>query len=153
MQLEGIAAYAPEQVWSNARVAARLRLERIRLTRRRRAAGEPPPESEEAKLFQSSDRWVRRFIGFTERRFTPEDQGTVDLAGGAARLLLESGGHDPAGIDALMVASVTTVVPLQPARLRHAPEHARHSGVVGAGAARDQGPPTSHSPAAAGSPR
>ena len=31
MRLDGISAHAPEQAWSNARVAARLRLERMRL--------------------------------------------------------------------------------------------------------------------------
>ena len=47
------------------RVAARLRLERMRS----RAAGDDELSPEEAKLFQTSDRWVRRFIGFSERRF------------------------------------------------------------------------------------
>src|SRR5262245_56496740 len=34
MRLEAIAAYVPGEVWSNARVAARLRLERMRLSAR-----------------------------------------------------------------------------------------------------------------------
>ena len=56
MRLDGISAYLPEQVWSNARVAARLRLERIRL----RAAERRQVTPEEAKLFQTSDRWSGR---------------------------------------------------------------------------------------------
>ena len=47
MRLEGISSYVPEQAWSNARVAARLRLERMRL----RAAGGGQLTAEEAKLF------------------------------------------------------------------------------------------------------
>jgi 3-oxoacyl-[acyl-carrier-protein] synthase-3 len=103
MRLEGISAYAPEHVWSNARVAARLRLERMR-TRR---AGSGQLSAEEAKLFETGDRWVQRFIGFSERRFSSEGEGTIDLATHAARLLLERLGTDPGGIDAIMFGSVT----------------------------------------------
>jgi len=103
MRIEGISAYAPEHVWSNARVAARLRLERMR----RQASGSGPIGAEEAKLFETSDRWVRRFIGFQERRFSAEGEGTIDLATRAARLLLERTGADPGGIDAILFGSVT----------------------------------------------
>src|SRR5580765_657714 len=101
MRLEGISAYAPEHVWSNARVAARLRLERMR-TRR---AGSEELSAEEAKLFETSDRWVQRFIGFTERRFGCDGEATIDLATHAARLLLDRLGTDPGGIDAIMFGS------------------------------------------------
>jgi 3-oxoacyl-[acyl-carrier-protein] synthase-3 len=107
MRLDGISAYAPEQVWTNARVAARLRLERIRLRARRSAGGAEALSAEEAKLFQSSDRWVRRFIGFSERRFCRDGQGTVDLATRAARRLFEASGRAPSEVDAVLVASVT----------------------------------------------
>jgi 3-oxoacyl-[acyl-carrier-protein] synthase-3 len=50
---------------------------------------------------------VRRFIGFTERRFTGECEGTIDLATGAARLLFEKSGASPGDVDAIIVASVT----------------------------------------------
>jgi 3-oxoacyl-[acyl-carrier-protein] synthase-3 len=103
MRLEGIAAYAPPQVWSNARVAARLRLERMRM----RAAGEVALSPDEVKQFETSDRWVRRFIGFTERRFCPEGEGTVDLATRAARRLFEGSGTDPGEVDGIVVGSVT----------------------------------------------
>jgi len=103
MRLEGISAYAPEQVWSNARVAARLRLERMR----RRSAGAAPLDAEEAKLFETSDRWVRRFIGFQERRFSCRGEATIDLAARAARLLLERTGTDPGSIDSILFGSVT----------------------------------------------
>ncbi|MFI5370595.1 MAG: 3-oxoacyl-ACP synthase III family protein [Candidatus Eisenbacteria bacterium] len=103
MRLEGISAHAPDHVWSNARVAARLRLERMRT----RAAGDVALSPEESKLFETSDRWVRRFIGFTERRFSNDCEGTIDLATRAARLLFEKSGANPADIDAIIVASVT----------------------------------------------
>lgn len=103
MRLTGISAYVPDDVWSNARVAARLRLERMRS----RAAGEAELSPEEAKLFETSDRWVRRFIGFTERRFCAEGEGTIDLAARAARLLFERSGENPGDVDAIIVASVT----------------------------------------------
>ena len=103
MRLDGIAAHAPENVWSNARVAARLRLERMRT----RAAGVGDLSPEEAKLFETSDRWVRRFIGFSERRFSHEGEGTVDLAARAARQLFQRSGLSPSDVDAIVVASVT----------------------------------------------
>ena len=107
MRLDGISAYAPEHVWGNARVAARLRLERIRLRARRSAGGADELSAEEAKLFQSSDRWVRRFIGFSERRICCDGDGTIDLASRAARRLLDALGEAPSGIDAILFASVT----------------------------------------------
>ena len=103
MRLDGISAYAPEQVWDNARVAARLRLERMRM----RAKHREPLDPEAAKLFETSDRWVRRFIGFGERRFCREGEGTADLAARAARQLFERCKVDPGGIDAVLVGSVT----------------------------------------------
>jgi 3-oxoacyl-[acyl-carrier-protein] synthase-3 len=106
MRLDAVSAYAPAQVWSNARVAARLRLERIRLSAQLRAAGNVLGP-EEAKLFQTSDRWVRRFIGFSERRFCDEGMGTIDLAARAARQLFERSGRPSHDIDAVVVASVT----------------------------------------------
>lgn len=107
MRLDGVSAYVPEQVWSNARVAARLRLERMRTSERMRAAGNGGLGPEEAKLFQTSDRWVRRFIGFSERRFCAEGMGTIDLAAGAARQLFERSGHLARDVDAIVVGSVT----------------------------------------------
>src|SRR2546421_2756028 len=101
MRLAGIAAHAPQEVWSNARVAARLRLERMRLSAARRASHATALTPEEIKLFQTSDRWVRRFIGFAERRFCAEGEGTIDLASRAARLLLERLGHAPSDVDAI----------------------------------------------------
>ncbi len=107
MRLVGVSAYAPQQVWSNARVAARLRLERMRTSARMRQAGSRTLTSEETKLFQTSDRWVRRFIGFEERHFSCDGEGTVDLATHAARQLLERSGHGPSDIDAIVFGSVT----------------------------------------------
>jgi 3-oxoacyl-[acyl-carrier-protein] synthase III len=103
MRLAGIAAHAPDCVWSNARVAARLRLER----KRTRATGDVVLGPEEVKLFETSDRWVRRFIGFTERRFCVEGEGTIDLATAAARQLLERSGTSPGDVDAIVFGSVT----------------------------------------------
>ena len=103
MRLDGISAHAPEQAWSNARVAARLRLERMRL--RKASGGRLSPE--QAKLFETSDRWVRRFVGFTERRFCREGEGTIDLATRAARQLFERSGLSSGDVDAIVVGSVT----------------------------------------------
>jgi 3-oxoacyl-[acyl-carrier-protein] synthase III len=107
MRLEGLAAYVPEDTWSNSRVAARLRLERMRLRAQRKTSGDGELGADEEKLFQTSDRWVRRFIGFGERRFCKEGEGTADLAARAARLLFERTGQVPGEVDAIVVASVT----------------------------------------------
>jgi 3-oxoacyl-[acyl-carrier-protein] synthase-3 len=107
MRLEAIAAYVPDDTWSNARVAARLRLERMRLSALAKGDERGPIGPEETKLFQTSDRWVRRFIGFTERRFSRPGEGTIDLATRAARLLFATPGHGPEDIDGIVFASVT----------------------------------------------
>lgn len=107
MRFDAIAAYVPDEVWSNARVAARLRLERMRQSARARAAGRGMIPPEEASLFQTSDRWVRRFIGFSERRFSREREGTIDLATRAARHVFAISGHGPKDIDGIVFATVT----------------------------------------------
>ena len=107
MRLDAISAYVPEEVWSNVRVAARLRLERMQLSARASTTGGGQLSPEEAKLFQTSDRWVRRFIGFSERRFCREGEGTIDLAARAARQLFERSGLASADVDAIVVGSVT----------------------------------------------
>jgi 3-oxoacyl-[acyl-carrier-protein] synthase III len=107
MRLTGISAYAPPQVWSNRKVTARLRLARMQRDaqmRRERGTGLTP---DEAREFGTSDRWVRRFIGFTERRFSADGQGSVDLAAAAARRLLERTRTAPADVDGILFASVT----------------------------------------------
>jgi len=103
MRLDGISAHAPDEVWSNARVAARLRLERMRM----RSGRGGPLSEQQNKLFETSDRWVRRFIGFTERRFCREGEGTVDLATRAAQQLFERSGVSASDVDAIVVATVT----------------------------------------------
>ena len=107
MRLDGLSAYAPDEVWSNARVAARLRLERMHVRSRASGNGGGALTPEQAKLFETSDRWVRRFIGFSERRFCREGEGTIDLAARAARQLFERSGRTPADVDAIIVGSVT----------------------------------------------
>lgn len=107
MSIRSMAAYIPPDVWSNARVATRLRLERMRVNTRRRDRGELPLAGEEAKPYETSDRWVKRFIGFTERRFTREGQGTIHLATRASELALELAGILPAEVDSIVFGSVT----------------------------------------------
>jgi 3-oxoacyl-[acyl-carrier-protein] synthase-3 len=63
--------------------------------------------AEQNKLFETGDRWVRRFIGFTERRFAGEGEGTIDLATAAARQLFERLRVKPDEVDAIIVGSVT----------------------------------------------
>lgn len=119
MRLECMSAYAPEDVWSNARVAARLRLERMRLA----ASGAGPLSDEQNKLFSTSDRWVRRFVGFRERHFCCDGEGTADLAARAATQLFDRSGLSPADVDAIVVATVTPTYlqsPPDAALLQHA---------------------------------
>lgn len=119
MAIKSIAAYAPPDVKSNDWVAAQLLLEKARYQGRleRQLTGE------EAKAFETSDRWIRRFIGFTERRFVAAGEGTIDLAVRAAQLLVGSGSLDPSRIDGIVFATVTPSYPNSPpdaALLQHA---------------------------------
>ena len=63
--------------------------------------------AEEAKLFTTSDRWVKRFIGFEKRRFCEDSEGTIDLAVKASRKLLETTDYSPSEIDWIIFGSVT----------------------------------------------
>ena len=99
-------AYVPPDVWTNTRVAARLRLERRRLNARQRRERGFGLTLAEASNFDTSDRWVRRFIGFSERRFKPEGESTADLAIRAGRMLLDLG-HAASDIDWIVFGRVT----------------------------------------------
>lgn len=107
MRIAALAAYAPPDVWSNARVAERLHQEATVYNGHLIATRGFPMSPEEAKLFETSDRWIRRFIGFSERRFVPPGEGTIDLARRASELLLEVSGTDPEAFDQIVVATVT----------------------------------------------
>lgn len=74
---------------------------------RLRAAADDDLSPEEAKLFETGDRWVRRFIGFSERRFCDEGEGTTDLAARAARQLFQRSGLAAGDVDGIVVGSVT----------------------------------------------
>ena len=107
MRITAIAAYAPRHRVSNKRIAARLRLERIRVSAEHRNNGHGELEPKEKKLFATSDRWIQRFIGFKERRFAAEGEGTIDLAARAALLLLSNTELRAADIDAIVFGTVT----------------------------------------------
>jgi 3-oxoacyl-[acyl-carrier-protein] synthase-3 len=107
MRLVGISSYAPPQVWDNRRVSVRLRLARMKRDAQFRKARGYGLTPDEAREFATSDRWVRRFIGFSERRFSEPGVGTIDLATRAAKRLLESTATAPADVDGILFASVS----------------------------------------------
>lgn len=103
MAIRGIAAYAPPDAISNDEIAERLlvaRATRVALLRR-------SLDPDEAKLYETSDRWIRRFIGFQSRRFVRPGEGTIDLAVRATRLLQGSMNLDLSTIDLIVFATVT----------------------------------------------
>lgn len=108
MRLAAMSAYAPRDVWGNDKIAARLRLERGKVDAELRRDRGEGLSVDEAKLFTTSDRWVKRFIGFEERRFCNDGEGTIDLAVRAARKLLETNDHSPSDIDWIIFGSVTS---------------------------------------------
>lgn len=125
MAVRSIAAYAPPDARSNDWISQRLLTERERF---QRELGRELTE-EEARSFETNDRWIRRHIGFHSRRFVPHGEGTIDLATRAARLLVERCGLNPGAIDYIVFATVTPSFlnsPPDAALLQHAlgiPEH------------------------------
>ena len=107
MRIGGIAAYAPRLKVTNRRIAARLRKERMHLNAMARSNGSEPMDSRQQKLYKTSDRWIQRFIGFKERRFAPDGEGTIDLAARAGRLLLDKTELKPSDIDGIIFGTVT----------------------------------------------
>ncbi len=107
MRISAISAYAPSYKVSNKRIAARLRLERMRASRAKRKNGNGPLLDKELKLYATSDRWIRRFIGFTERRFAIDGEGTIDLAARAALMLLNETELKAIDIDGIVFGTVT----------------------------------------------
>lgn len=119
MAVRSLAAYAPPDRKTNDWVAAQLLLEKMRYQEHLGRA----LTDVEAKAFETSDRWIRRFIGFTERRFVTAGEGTIDLAVRATRLLVHRGVFDPSEIDYIVFATVTPSYPHSPpdsALLQHA---------------------------------
>lgn len=107
MRIAGIAAYAPRYRVSNSRIAARLRKERMRVNAEGRHNGNGPMDKRQEKLYKTSDRWIQRFIGFKERRFAADGEGTIDLAARAALLLLDKTDLKPSDIDGIIFGTVT----------------------------------------------
>lgn len=114
MRVTAIGAYAPHFRVSNKKIAARLRLERIRASAERRKTGSENLRPEEVKLFTTSDRWIRRFIGFNERRFATEGEATIDLAARAALLLLNKTDLKASTLDGIIFGTVTPSHPNSP---------------------------------------
>ena len=107
MRIGGIAAYAPRNRVSNSRIAARLRKERMRVNAEHRNNGQNPMDKREEKLYKTSDRWIQRFIGFQERRFASDAEGTIDLAARAALLLMDKTELRSSDIDGIIFGTVT----------------------------------------------
>jgi 3-oxoacyl-[acyl-carrier-protein] synthase-3 len=64
-------------------------------------------DSRESKLFKTGDRWIQRFIGFKERRFAADGEGTIDLAARASLLLLDKLDLKASDIDGIVFGTVT----------------------------------------------
>jgi 3-oxoacyl-[acyl-carrier-protein] synthase-3 len=107
MRIAGIAAYAPRSKVTNSRIAARLRKERMRINAEQRRNGIGPLNKKQEKLYRTSDRWIQRFIGFKERRFASEGEGTIDMAARAALLLLNKTELSTSDIDGIVFGTVT----------------------------------------------
>ena len=59
------------------------------------------------KTLDTSDEWIRTRTGIVERRIAEKDQTTSDLAFEAARLALDQAGVTAAGLDLILMASIT----------------------------------------------
>jgi len=107
MRIGGIAGYAPRNKITNSRIAARLRKERMTVNAENLANGLDKLDRREEKLYKTNDRWIQRFIGFKERRFAADGEGTIDLAARAAQLLMHEADLRPNDIDGILFGTVT----------------------------------------------
>lgn len=107
MRIAGISAHAPKNVFTNEDIASRLRVQmEIEDAKKRNVTGTGLTDDEKS-VFTTGDRWIRRFIGFTGRRFASEGEGTIDLAEKAAKNLLTGLDFDPRLIDGIVFGTVT----------------------------------------------
>lgn len=107
MRIAGIAAYAPPIVVSNDDIAELLVEELQKEQARRLGEGLPPLTPDEEKLYTTNSRWIRMNIGFNSRRFSPDGEGTIDLAVKAAKLLLKELNFPPNQINGIVFGRVT----------------------------------------------
>jgi len=107
MGIECITAFAPPNVVTNNMIAERLLEELGVVNKRLEDAGQPLIMGKATDLFRTSDRWIRRYIGFSERRFGAEDVSTNDLAYFAAKLLMDRVGIAADEIDGVIFRTVT----------------------------------------------
>jgi 3-oxoacyl-[acyl-carrier-protein] synthase-3 len=61
-----------------------------------------------AAMVDTNDQWIRERTGIRERRIAADDEALTDIALPACRRALEMAGADPASIDLLIVATVTS---------------------------------------------
>ena len=107
MRIAAIAAYAPSDVISNKDVADLLRDEMDRANAEKiKKTGEGLTDDEKDK-FKTNDRWIRRYIGFSSRRFASTTQGTTDLAYHPSKTLIDNLGMRPSQIEAIVFGRVT----------------------------------------------
>ena len=64
------------------------------------------------KIVDTSDAWIRERTGIEERRFAPEGVNASDLATEAGRQAIEAAGLTPSDIDLIIVATLTSDMPL-----------------------------------------
>lgn len=60
-----------------------------------------------SRLVDTSDEWITRRVGISQRRVAAPDETVADMATEAARDALQDKGIDPAGIDLVIVATCT----------------------------------------------
>lgn len=132
MAVRSIAAFLPnpEHPVTNDEIAQRLLVE---MDRRQAELGRPLTR-DEASRYRTNWRWIEQGIGFTGRFLAPPGVGTIDLATGAAELLLEKTGLDRLTLDRIVFATVT------PSYLHSPPDAAILQNAIGLPAFRQDKP-------------
>lgn len=60
-----------------------------------------------ARLFDTSDEWIRQRTGIERRRYAPDDVGCAELAFRASLRAIENAGIEPAQIDCILLATLS----------------------------------------------
>lgn len=108
MRIAGISAYAPKNLISNEDVAARLKAQMEIEEARKQGLWGIGLTDDERSAFTTGDRWIRRYIGFSSRRFASDGEGTIDLAEKAAENLLTGLNFNRGLVDGIVFGTVTS---------------------------------------------
>ncbi|MDI6740732.1 MAG: ketoacyl-ACP synthase III, partial [Candidatus Edwardsbacteria bacterium] len=114
VRIVGWGTYVPETVLTNEDIRQRLIKKRLEAEDWLKRHSRPPMTEEQAKEFETSDKWIMKNVGFRERRIAAPGQSTTDLGKLALEAALKQTRLTADDLDGVIATNVTMDHPYSP---------------------------------------